>query len=101
MKNLRILLAKYSESLRGRYVPDLFGASENHYNRYFVNSYITGLCGTFDGDSSNDLMMPDGTIFVPVVGEERFPNEFSLSWRYCGLVHLHIVRNCAYSLLLA
>ncbi|XP_062583645.1 uncharacterized protein LOC134245369, partial [Saccostrea cucullata] len=52
-----------------------------------------GLCGTFDGDKTNELTTRQGTIYR---GASRKPNEFSLSWRvpvdeslyqgYCGTV---------------
>ena len=41
-----------------------------------------GLCGFFDGDSSNDLMMSDGSIYAGAGSEERGqPKPFSEDWR--------------------
>ena len=40
-----------------------------------------GLCGTYDGDISNELQKPDLTLDLTVVIEER-PDDFITSWRY-------------------
>ncbi|XP_056005498.1 uncharacterized protein LOC130050218 isoform X3 [Ostrea edulis] len=37
-----------------------------------------GLCGTFDGNRTNDFTKRDGTVYVK---DGKQPNEFSLSWR--------------------
>ncbi|XP_041370718.1 uncharacterized protein LOC121384400 [Gigantopelta aegis] len=37
-----------------------------------------GLCGTFDGDTKNDLTNPDGTVYRTRL---RQPDEYSLKWR--------------------
>ncbi|XP_064612523.1 uncharacterized protein LOC135476426 [Liolophura sinensis] len=45
-------------------------------------SSTRGLCGVYDGDVSNDLLMSNGTIFDPSDDEElNIPNVFSNSWR--------------------
>ena len=45
----------------------------------FIMIYVClGLCGTFDGDQSNDLMLRDGTLSTD--GSDR-PYDFCYSWR--------------------
>ena len=47
-----------------------------------------GLCGYFDGDSSNDLMRSDGSIYNGTGSEERGqPRPFSEDWRFVFTVH--------------
>ena len=47
-----------------------------------------GLCGFFDGDSSNDLMMSDGSVYAGAGSEERGqPRPFSEDWRLVFTVH--------------
>ncbi len=52
-------------------------------NNLFENSlqdtYIcSGLCGTYDGDNSNDLRYPDGRLDTSGASE---PNDYLLSWK--------------------
>ncbi|GFN75653.1 von Willebrand factor d and egf domain-containing protein, partial [Plakobranchus ocellatus] len=57
-------------------------------NRRYINVWVTaagasvsrtqGLCGTYDGDDSNDLLRSDGLLSNETNDE---PNEFSLTWR--------------------
>ena len=43
---------------------------------------FSGLCGVFDGDVTNDLTMPDGTVYTgPGSGAREQPREFSKAWR--------------------
>ena len=51
---------------------------------------LSGLCGVFDGDVSNDLTMPDGSVFNGNGSEEREqPREFIEAWRWQEVL-LHI-----------
>ena len=43
---------------------------------------ISGLCGTFNGDVANDLMMPNGTVYKGDGSEVRGqPIPFIEAWR--------------------
>ena len=46
--------------------------------RCFNATIYLGLCGNFDGDKDNDMMMSDGTLYT---GKTKQPIEFSKSWR--------------------
>jgi hypothetical protein len=39
---------------------------------------LIGLCSKFDGEETNDLVMPDGTLYD---GKTRKVDKFSKSWR--------------------
>lgn len=44
--------------------------------------YVTGLCGTFNGDITDDLTLPDGTIYTgPGSAVREQPRNFSKEWR--------------------
>jgi len=45
-----------------------------------------GLCGVMDRDKTNDYTKADGSIYVHADADNKFPNEFTRTWRY-GLVH--------------
>ena len=41
-----------------------------------------GLCGVLDGVKENDFTKADGTVYVHADATDRFPNEFTRTWRY-------------------
>ena len=48
----------------------------------------TGLCGVLDGNKDNDFTKADGSVYVPSNAAMRFPNEFTITWRYA---YAHLV----------
>ncbi len=44
----------------------------------------SGLCGTYDGDSSNDRRYPDGRLDTSRASE---PNEYIKSWRFVARLY--------------
>ena len=51
------------------------------------NGHTRGLCGTFDGNKSNELTHKDGRIFAKLDPGDR-KDEFTESWRFgsCSLI---------------
>ncbi len=64
---------------------DTFPISLTCYLYHPLMNYIisSGLCGTYDGDFSNDRRYPDGRLDTSRASE---PNEYIKSWRYVVIV---------------
>ena len=45
---------------------------------YLDFSWLPGLCGTFDGDKTNEFVMKGGQLYG---GHGKRPDDFSRSWR--------------------